>query len=239
MPGVYRDVGIALRTIKLGEADRIVTFVTQGHGKVRAVAKGVRKTKSRFGARVEPPTHVALQLWEGRELDVVTSAEALDHFKAVRTDLDRLTRATALLEAVDAVVQEREEDPRVYAMLLGALRVLAAQEAPLLVPAFYWKLLAQQGVGPVVDQCAHCGEAAELVSFDVVEGGALCRACRSGVRISPDAVRLLQRILGGELVAVLAEPASSAGFEVEALATTALEAHLERRLRSVRLLDRH
>jgi DNA repair protein RecO (recombination protein O) len=239
VPGVYRDVGIALRTVKLGEADRIVTFVTAGHGKVRAVAKGVRKTKSRFGARVEPPTHVALQLWEGRELDVVTSADALDHFKAVRTDLDRLTRATALLEAVDAVVQEREEDPRIYAMLLGALRVLSAQEAPLLVPAFYWKLLAQQGVGPVVDVCAHCGEAAELVSFDVAEGGTLCRSCRSGVRISPDAVRLLQRILGGELVAVLGEPASAAGFEVEALATTALEAHLERRLRSVRLLDRH
>jgi DNA repair protein RecO (recombination protein O) len=239
VPGTYRDVGIALRTIKLGEADRIVTFVTQGHGKVRAVAKGVRKTKSRLGARVEPPTHVALQLWEGRELDVVTGAEALDHFKAVRTDLDRLTRANALLEAVDAVVQEREEDPRLYAMLLGALRVLSAQEAPLLVPAFYWKLLAQQGVGPVVDVCAHCGEAADLVAFDVVEGGTLCRACRSGVRVSPDAVLLLQRILGGELVAVLAEPASSAGFEVEALATTALEAHLERRLRSVRLLDRH
>jgi DNA repair protein RecO (recombination protein O) len=237
VPGTYRDVGIALRTVKLGEADRIVTFVTQGHGKVRAVAKGVRKTKSRFGARVEPPTHVALQLWEGRELDVVTGAEALDHFKAVRTDLDRLTRATALLEAVDAVVQEREEDPRVYAMLLGALRVLAAQEAPLLVPAFYWKLLAQQGVGPVVDACAHCGEPAELVAFDVAEGGALCRACRSGVR--PEALALLQRILGGELVPVLGEPASAAGFELEALATTALEAHLERRLRSIRLLDRH
>jgi DNA repair protein RecO (recombination protein O) len=239
MPGVYRDVGIALRTIKLGEADRIVTFVTSGHGKVRAVAKGVRKTKSRLGARVEPPTHVSLQLWEGRELDVVTGAEALDHFKPVRTDLDRLTRATALLEAVDAVVQEREEDPRVYAMLLGALRVLSAQEAPLVVPAFYWKLLAQQGVGPVVDVCAHCGEDGDLVAFDVVEGGTLCRACRSGTRVSPEAVRLLQRILGGELVAVLSEPASAAGFEVEALATTALEAHLERRLRSVRLIDRH
>jgi DNA repair protein RecO (recombination protein O) len=239
VPGVYRDVGIALRTVKLGEADRIVTFVTQGHGKVRAVAKGVRKTKSRLGARVEPPTHVSLQLWEGRELDVVTGAEALDHFKPVRTDLDRLTRANALLEAVDAVVQEREADPRIYVMLLGALRVLSAQEAPLVVPAFYWKLLAQQGVGPVVDVCAHCGEDGDLVAFDVVEGGTLCRSCRSGTRISPDALRLLQRILGGELVAVLAEPASGAGFEVEALATTALEAHLERRLRSVRLIDRH
>jgi DNA repair protein RecO (recombination protein O) len=73
----------------------------------------------------------------------------------------------------------------------------------------------------------------------VAEGGALCRACRSGVRISPEALALLQRILGGELVPVLGEPASAAGFELEALATTALEAHLERRLRSIRLLDRH
>jgi DNA repair protein RecO (recombination protein O) len=203
------------------------------------VAKGVRRTKSRFGARVEPPTHVALQLWEGRELDVVTSAEALDHFKAVRADLDRLTRATALLEAVDAVVQERDADPRLYAMLLGALRVLSAQPAPLLVPAFYWKLLAQQGVGPVLDACVRCGAEADLVAFDVTEGGARCRSCRSGAPVSPPALALLQRILGGDLVGVLAEPASAAGFEVEALATAALEAHLERRLRSVRLLERH
>jgi DNA repair protein RecO (recombination protein O) len=238
VPGVYRDVGIVLRTTKLGEADRIITFVTEGHGKVRAVAKGVRRTKSRFGSRLEPLTHVALQLWEGRELDVVTSAEALDHFKPVRADLDRLARATSLLEAVDAVVQEREPDPRAYQMLLGALRVLSAQEAPLLVPAFYWKLLAQQGVGPLLDACARCGRDEELVAVDPAEGGALCDACRSGRRVSPEALALLRRILGGDLVSVLTEPASSAGFEVEGLATLALEAHLERRLRSVRLLER-
>src|SRR5471032_1031598 len=74
MPGLYRDEGVVLRTIKLGEADRIVTFLTQGHGKVRAVAKGVRKTSSRFGARLEPMSRVALQCYRGRELDVVTQA---------------------------------------------------------------------------------------------------------------------------------------------------------------------
>ncbi len=239
MPGTYRDVGIVLRTIKLGEADRIVTLATERHGKVRAVAKGVRRTRSRFGSRLDPPTHVSLQLWAGRELDVVTSVEALDHFKAVRTDLDRLSRATALLEAADHLVQEGEDDPAIYRMLLGALRVLAAQESPLLVPAFYWKLLAQQGVGPVLDVCAACGEDGDLVAFDVGHGGALCRSCRSGVRLGADALALLRRILGGDLVGVLAEPATSAGYEVEALATSALEAHLERRLRSVRLLEHH
>jgi DNA repair protein RecO (recombination protein O) len=130
----------------LGEADRIVVLMTAQHGKVRAVAKGVRKTKSRFGGRLEPTSHVALLLYEGRQLDVINQAESLDYLRAVREDLDRLTRAIALLEVVDQVAQEREPDPRLYQMLVGALRTLAAQPAPLLVPAFYWKVLANDGV---------------------------------------------------------------------------------------------
>ena len=82
--GLYSDHGVALRSIRLGEADRIVSFITEGRGKVRAVAKGVRKTKSRFGARLEPLSHVALLSWQGRELDVVTQAEVLDHFRILR-----------------------------------------------------------------------------------------------------------------------------------------------------------
>src|SRR5918993_3696149 len=108
---LYRDQGVVLRTMRLGEADRIVTLVTRGHGKVRAVAKGVRKTKSRFGARLEPMSHVSLLLYRGRDLDVVSQAESIDHFRALRDDLDRLTRAVALLEVVDQLAQERQENP--------------------------------------------------------------------------------------------------------------------------------
>jgi DNA repair protein RecO (recombination protein O) len=125
-----------LRTIKLGEADRIVTFLTEGRGKVRAVAKGVRKTKSRFGSRLEPVSHVALQLYEGRELDTVTQAETIDHFRPIREDLERVARATALLEVVDQVAQEGEANPALYRMLVGALRSLAAHSSPLLVTGF-------------------------------------------------------------------------------------------------------
>jgi DNA repair protein RecO (recombination protein O) len=236
---LYRERGVVLRTIKLGEADRIVTFVTEGRGKVRAVAKGVRKTKSRFGSRLEPLSHVSLLCWQGRELDIVTQAETVDHFRDIRTDLDRLTRATTLLEAVDLVVQEGHENRRLYSMLLGALRTLAASDAPLVVPAFFWKLLAAEGFSPVIDGCAACGsEDVPLVAFDLTEGGALCRDCRRGTPLSPDGLALLRRILGGDLVAVLAEPASAAGYEVEHLATRALEVHVERRLRSVGLLER-
>jgi DNA repair protein RecO (recombination protein O) len=235
---IYREVGIVLRTMRLGESDKIVTIVTQNRGKVRAVAKGVRKTKSRFGGRLEPLSHVQLQLYEGRNLDTVTQVEGIDHFRSIREDLDRLGQATTMLEVVDAIVQEGEQNPRLYQMLLGALRTLEAQPSPLVVPAFFWKLLAHEGYRPILEECASCGATDEdLVAFDLTEGGTLCRNCARGTRVTPEALRLLRRILGGDLVSVLAEPPTQAGYEVEHLATRALEHHLERKMRSVGILD--
>ena len=237
---LYRDQGIVLRTYKLGEADRIVVLLTRAHGKVRAVAKGVRKTRSKFGAHLEPMSHVAAQFYEGRELDIVTQTESIDHFRAIRDDLDRIARASAMLEAADQMAQERQPAVRLYQMLLGALRELAARNSVLVVPGFFWKLLALEGFGPIVDHCATCGRRppeVTLNAFDLGTGGTLCGTCRRGRAVSPEAVGLLQQILGGQLGAALAVPASSATHEVELLATEALEHHLERRLRSVSLLD--
>ena len=124
-------------------------------------------------------------------------------------------------------------------MLVGALRTLAARPTPLLVPAFYWKVLANEGLRPELDACVSCGSPEPLVAFDVDEGGVLCRTCRRGAPISPDALDLLRRILGGDLVAALAEPPSPATHEVDVLAIRAMEHHLERRLRAVSLLERH
>ena len=233
---LYRDEGVVLRTWKLGESDRIVVLFTRGRGKVRAVAKGVRKTRSKFGARLEPTSHVALQLYEGRELDIVTQAESLDHLGALREDLDRLTRATAMLEAIDAIAQDRHPDARLYTMLVGALRTLAARDHPLVVPGFFLKLLAHEGFQPRVDGCAVCEDEDGLVAFDLDEGGLLCRTHRKGAAVSPEAVELLRLVLGGRLHQALAEPPSAASLEVEGLATRTLEHHLERRLRSVQLL---
>lgn len=235
---LYRETGVVLRTIRLGEADRIVSIITEGRGKVRAVAKGVRKTKSRFGGRLEPISHVALQLYEGRELDTITQAETIDHFRAVREDLDRVARATAMLEAVDQVAQEREENAALYRMLVGALRALAANDSSVIVPAFFWKLLSLEGVHPLLDQCASCGNEDDIVAFDIGEGGVLCRSCRRGLPIGPDALHLVRRILGGGLASALAEPPSPTTSEVEQLATRALEHHLERRLRAAGMLER-
>src|SRR3954447_17452671 len=141
---LYRDEAIVIRTYKLGEADRIVVLFTRAHGKVRAVAKGVRKTQSRFGARLEPTRHVSLQLYEGRDLDTITQTESLDHFAAIRDDLDCIGHASAMLEAVEQMTQEREPNAPVFDMLLGALRTLDTEPHPLVVPAFFWKLLAAE-----------------------------------------------------------------------------------------------
>jgi DNA repair protein RecO (recombination protein O) len=235
--GLYRDQGIVLRTWRLGEADRIVNLLTERHGKVRAVVKGVRKTKSRFGARLEPLVHVSLLFYEGRELDIVTQAEAIDHFRPVREDLGRLAKASSLLEATDQVAQERHANPRLFAMLLGALRALAAHDAPLLVPAFFLKLLSLEGFHPLLDECALCGDRYGLEAFDLTQGGVLCVACcgraGDGVSLSPAGLDLVRRVLGGDLVGALSVPAGPEVREVERLATRAMEHHLERRLRSL------
>jgi len=235
---LYRDRGVVLRTIRLGEADRIVTFLTSEHGKVRAVAKGIRRTKSRFGARLEPLGNVALLLYQGRELDVVTQAETIERFPRLREDLELMARATSMLEAVDHIAQERQSSPALYTMLVGALRALSAGGSSLVAPAFFLKLLALEGLEPVLDRCALCEGAGELVAFDFDSGGTLCQGCRRGLAVSPGALELMRRILGGELARVLAEPVGAAGTEVEHLAARAMEHHLERRLRSFGVLDR-
>ncbi len=236
--GLYRDEGIVLRTHKLGEADRIVSVLTRQHGKVRAVGKGVRKTKSRFGARLEPPTHLQLQFYEGRgELHIIDQAETLDHFRAIREDLDRLTRAVSMLEAADQLSLEGESNPALYQMLLGALRALAGHSGPLVVPAFYLKVLSLEGFGSTVDVCIECGEPDDLVAFDLDAGGTRCSAHRAGAPLSAAALALLNQILGGRLGSALNEPASPATVEIDHLATRSMEHHLERRLRSVAILD--
>ncbi len=231
-----------LRTIKLGEADRIVTLLTAGRGKVRAVAKGVRKTKSRFGSRLEPMVHVSLLMYEGRELDIVTQAETVEVFRTVREDLDRLSKAHSLLEACDQVAQEGHANTRLYQMLLGGLRALAARDAPLLVPAFFLKVLAAEGFHPYLDECVVCGAGDGLCAFDQEQGGVLCRSCArvgGGSPVSEEGLALVRLVLGGDLGAALNTPAGPATTEVSRLATRALEHHLERRLRSVGLMDRH
>ena len=234
---LYRDTAVVLRTYKLGEADRIVVLLTEHHGKVRAVAKGVRKTMSRFGARLEPMSHVRLLLARGRELDIVSQAEAVESLRPLVADLDHMTNGMAVLEAVDQLALDREPAPHLYRMLVGALRTVAERSGPLVVPAFYWKLLAVEGIRPELDQCVQCGEPGPLVAFDMDHGGALCRTCRTGTAITEEALAIMRMILGGRLNDALALPRSPITHEVAGHATRALEHHVERRMRTVAMFE--
>lgn len=234
---LYRDKGVVLRSYKLGESDRIVVLMTEQHGKVRAVAKGIRKTKSKIGARLEPLSHVEVQLYKGRELDTVSQVELIDSSARLHSNLDKLTQGMSMLEAVDQIAEDREPSPHLYRMLNGALNALMEHDSPVMLAAFYWKLLAAEGVSPQVHACVGCASKHRLVAFDIFHGGVQCQTCRTGISISQPAIDLLQQVLGGQLNIALAQPETPASFEISQLATQAMEHHIERRLRSVAMFS--
>ena len=148
---LYKEQGVVLRSVKLGEADKIVTVMTQGSGKVRAVAKGIRKTTSRFGARLEPFTHVSLMVYRGRgSLDTVSQAEIVSPFRALRGDLGLFAAGETMLEAVDKVAEEHERNVRLFMLLLTGMRALDARPADpaAVAESFLLKLLSLSGFHP-------------------------------------------------------------------------------------------
>ncbi len=158
---LYRDDGIVLRTQKLGEADRIITVLGRSNGRIRAVAKGVRRTKSRFGARLEPFTHVDLMLHPGRSLDVITQAEVIRPYgEPLAGDYPRYTAGVAMLETAERfTLVEKEHALRQLLLLIGGLRALggAEHEPRLVLDAFLLRSLAVAGYAPALQECARCG----------------------------------------------------------------------------------
>lgn len=237
MPGLYKDEGVVLRTIKLGEADRIVTLFTREHGKVRAVAKGVRKTKSRFGGRLEPFSRVDLLIYRGRSLDTITAAEILTSFHEVRDDYTRLTSAAALAEIVEKITPDRERALAVYALMLAGLGAIADDKGSTVVPAFLIKLLSLSGYHPQLVVCAGCGEPQTLGGFSPSFGGAVCELCwredRDAQRLGSDRIALLAHLLRSDF-GQRADPRAT--LEVTDALRRYTEYHLERPLRSFGLL---
>lgn len=240
---LYRDEAVVLRTQKLGEADRIVTLLTQRHGRVRAVAKGVRRTSSRFGARVEPFTHVDVQLYEGRELDIVTQVETRAAYgEDLVGDYPRYTAGTAILETAERLTaEEREPFLRLFLLLVAALRALAqaAHEPGLVLDAFLLRALAAAGYAPAVDDCAGCGAPGPHRAFAPAAGGVLCTACRppGAASPAPGTVMLLAALLHGDWPTADSSDAR-ARREASGLTAAYLHWHLERGLRSLRLVER-
>ena len=240
---LYRDEAIVLRTQKLGEADRIVTLLTRNHGKVRAVGKGVRRTSSRFGSRLEPFMVIDAQLYTGRNLDVVTQVETIGCYApAISADYGRYTAGTAMLETAERLVDaEHEPALQQFVLLTGGVRALAerAHDPGLVLDSYLLRALAVAGWAPSFIDCARCGTAGPHQAFAVASGGAVCAACRppGSPSPAPATFALLAALLTGEW-AVADASDDRHRREASGLVAAFLQFHLERGLRSLRLVER-
>ena len=233
------DQGIVLRGYPFGDADRVVVLLSPNSGKLRTVAKGVRKTKSRFGGRLEPFTHVDLVLYEGRNLDTITQVDVIEPFRDLRVDLDKVVAAGTMVEVADAVAQEGEGSIRLFLLLQRGLRALDI--GPLhsdLVTAYLLKAADVVGVSPALENCASCGRSEELTRFSFSAGGVLCERCRTpGAYALRDGVTdYLAKVAAADLDEL---PPAEPSFSGEAMgvARRFVEYHLERRLESLAVLD--
>lgn len=244
-PRVYKTQAIVLRQRKLGEADKIVTLFSAHLGKLDAVAKGVRRTKSRLAGHLEPLTLGSYLLAEGRELDIITQAETIDAFVGLRDDLDRLGRGLYCAELVERLMPERSEGAAVYALLKDALdRLAASQGADIAVRFFEMHLLEQLGYRPALDSCAVCSQPLEPVTnyWSAAAGGVVGPECSveqgpltslsvNGLKV----LRLLQRASFAEAARLRLTPALAA--EIEEGIAQHVRYVLEREVRSARFLE--
>jgi DNA repair protein RecO (recombination protein O) len=235
---IRNDQGIVLRGYPFGESHRVVVILSPNHGKLRTVAKGVRKTKSRFGGRLEPLTHVDLVLYEGKNLDTITQVSIINAYPHLRNDLDRVLAAGTMIEVVDAVVQEDEPSQRMFLLLQSGLTVLDhGPPHPDLVTAFLLKAAGIIGVAPALENCAGCGTTDGLRWFSFGAGGSLCPTCRTpgSYALRAGLVPYLAAVASADLHRL---PDADESLSRESLGVTKrfVEYHLERRLHTLSVM---
>ncbi len=245
---LYRDDAVVLRVQKLGESDRIITLLTRRHGRLRAVARGVRRTMSKFGARLEPFGHIDLQLagspeGVGSALHSVSQVEALALYgKEFLADYPRYTAASAIAETAERLTPvEREPALRLFQLTLGALKALAAREhaGSLVLDAYLLRGMSVAGWAPALAECAVCGSPGQHGAFSVPAGGSVCPDCRppGAAHPAPATLGLMTALTVGDWrVADATEP--PVRRECSGLVAAHLQWHMERALRSLPLVDR-
>ena len=189
---------VVLNSRPLGEADRMLRLYTRELGRVDAVVKGVRKTTSKWGGRLEPYNVCDLMLYQGRTLFTVTQAHLVDVFLRLRDDREALTAAAVVCEAVAGLTPEHEPEERVFALLRNTLKELdnglhgTALEAPLVLGAVL-KLLYEAGYMPVLEHCVTCGGGERALGFSAARGGLVCENClEDAVPITPAAIAAMR-----------------------------------------------
>jgi DNA repair protein RecO (recombination protein O) len=206
----YKEEAIVLRAHDLSEADRIVSLLTAGKGLRRAVAKGVKRTGSKFGARLEPFTHMNAVLHEGRNLDTVVQVETISNHAPLREDYDKYLYGQAMLEMIEKSLHEYQNIPRVFDALRITLHVLEGEVSSpaLLLAAFEFKICALIGYHPHLDKCLHCGR--DLGSgnawLDLSAGGTACMHCRRHsqdlIALSPEMLGLMRGLLSEDMATI-------------------------------------
>lgn len=243
---LFRSEALVLKGFDLGEADRILTLLTPGRGKVRVVAKGVRRTKSRMSGHVDLFMRSSLLLAHGRQMDIVTQAEAIDNFRAMREDLLRASYGQYVAELLDNFAVEDVPNYPLYALAVQTYRRLAENlDLALVARAFELTLLSLMGYQPQLFSCLGCTRAIEPGEnrFHPGRGGALCPDCGrlegEGAPISDAALKLMRNLQTNE-GAVLALPAVDATLhrEVELRLREYIAFRLERLPRAAVFLDR-
>jgi DNA repair protein RecO (recombination protein O) len=241
LAGSVKTEGIVLRSMRYGEADRILHVYTPGRGRIGAIAKGVRRAKSRFGGRLEPFTRVDLVLHEGRsDLLTVTGADALDAHRFLRDDGPALDAAGRACDAVARLFEDAEPHAPVYNLLCAELRLLDEGARPGAQSqatysnqlAFRLKLLLAAGLAPQLSACAACGEADHLTGFSGVAGGVVCVACEaSSFPLDEEAHAFMTGAIGAPLAAAPQAPDRALRQAERAISET-VENHAHVRLRA-------
>ena len=240
---LYRDRAVVLRQHKLGEADRIVTLLTRDHGLVRAVAKGVRRTRSKFGARLEPFAHIDVQLHPGRNLDIVTQVASIDAFATdIVSDYGRYTCACAVLETAERLAgEERAPAPALHRLTVGALRAVADARHPreLVLDAYLLRAMGIAGWAPALTECARCAAPGPHRAFHVAAGGSVCVHCRPAGSTTPTqgVLDLMSALHDGDWEAAQASPQSHRS-QASGLVAAHLQWHLARQLRTLPRVER-
>jgi DNA repair protein RecO (recombination protein O) len=245
---LYRDDAVVLRVQKLGESDRIITMLTRRHGRVRAAAKGIRRTSSKFGGRLEPFGHVDVQLAgdfnnHARMLHTIRQAESIELYgKNLGRDYPRYTAASVIAETAERLTPvEHEPSLRLFQLTLGALRALSTAEhaSTLVLDAYLLRAMGTAGWSPALTECAVCGSPGRHGAFSVSAGGVVCPDCRppGSTRPSPSTLELMVSLVVGDWsIADVSEAAHRR--ECSGLVAAHLQWHLERELRSLPLVDR-
>lgn len=232
---VRTETGIILRGFPYGEGHKVIVLLSPDRGQIKAVAKGVRKTKSRWGGRLEPFNQVEVVLYERKGMPTVTSAQTLESFPGIRNSLTAVLNATVMSEAVDAVAQPDQPSLALFELYRTGLEALnGGTSGPGVVAAFLLKLARVIGFSPSLSSCVYCHHDQDLRFFSRSAGGAVCSACRArgALRVSARVVQLMQELAQTDL-SQLATANGPDAHSALGLTRSFVEFHIERPLVSL------